>query len=82
MLDVIADVRPSQLRVRDEKGMWCDLRLTPYRTADNRIDGVVLTVLGFDDFDGQSGVKSSGEVTSRKAAKTVTSTAKKKKGKK
>ena len=82
MLDVIADVRPSQLRVRDEKGMWCDLRLTPYRTADNRIDGVVLTVLGFDDFDGQSGVKSSGEVAGRKAAKTVASTAKKKKGKK
>jgi hypothetical protein len=30
----------------------CDLRLTPYRTADNRIDGVVLTVLSFEKLDG------------------------------
>ncbi|HUI82725.1 MAG TPA: chemotaxis protein CheB [Candidatus Binatia bacterium] len=49
MLDVIAEVRPAQYRVRDGNGQWCDLRLTPYRTADNRIDGVVLSVLSFDE---------------------------------
>jgi two-component system CheB/CheR fusion protein len=48
MLDVISDVQPKQLRAKDTQGEWCDLRLTPYRTADNRIDGVVLSVLSFD----------------------------------
>jgi len=49
MLDVIAEVRSAQHRVRDAEGRWCDLRLTPYRTADNRIDGVVLSVLSLDE---------------------------------
>jgi len=52
MLDVIAEMQPSQLRVRTDDGLWCDLRLTPYRTADNRIDGVVLTVLSFEELEG------------------------------
>lgn len=51
MLDVIDEVRPSQYRVRDPEGKWCDLRLTPYRTADNRIDGVVLSVLTFEELE-------------------------------
>ena len=46
LLDVIAEVRPQQYRIRDSEGNLCALRLTPYRTADNRIDGVVLNVLG------------------------------------
>jgi two-component system, chemotaxis family, CheB/CheR fusion protein len=52
MLDVISDVRATQHRVKDAEGNWCDLRLTPYRTSDNRIDGVVLTVLSFEDLEG------------------------------
>jgi two-component system, chemotaxis family, CheB/CheR fusion protein len=45
MLDVIKDVQPTQQQVQDNDGKWCTLRITPYRTLDNRIDGVVLTVL-------------------------------------
>lgn len=48
MLGVIDDVRPRQFRGRTEEGEWCDVRLTPYRTSDNRIDGVVLNILGLD----------------------------------
>jgi two-component system, chemotaxis family, CheB/CheR fusion protein len=48
MLDVMADVRPKQSRVRVSAGQWYDLRLTPYRTADNRIDGVVLSIPSLD----------------------------------
>jgi two-component system CheB/CheR fusion protein len=48
MLNVIADVRPEQRRIRDADGRACELRLTPYRTSDNRIDGVVLSVLAPD----------------------------------
>jgi two-component system, chemotaxis family, CheB/CheR fusion protein len=55
MLDVIAEVRATQHRVKDADGNWCDLRLTPYRTADNRIDGVVLSVLSFDELEGANG---------------------------
>jgi two-component system, chemotaxis family, CheB/CheR fusion protein len=45
MLEVIKDVRPTQEQVQDNDGKWCTMRITPYRTLDNRIDGVVLTVL-------------------------------------
>ena len=45
MLEVIQDVRAKQQQVQDNDGNLCTLRITPYRTLDNRIDGVVLTVL-------------------------------------
>jgi two-component system, chemotaxis family, CheB/CheR fusion protein len=45
MVDVIQQVQPRQSTVRDEDGRWFSLRITPYRTLDNRIDGVVLTVV-------------------------------------
>jgi two-component system, chemotaxis family, CheB/CheR fusion protein len=45
MLEVIQQVQPRKHQVQDNEGKWCTLRITPYRTLDNRIDGVVLTVL-------------------------------------
>jgi len=45
MLDVIQEVQARQYRVQDHEGHWCSLRITPYRTLDNRIDGVVLSVV-------------------------------------
>ena len=51
MLDVISEVQPKQHRVRDAEGQLSDLRLTPYRTADNRIDGVVLSVVPLEERD-------------------------------
>jgi two-component system CheB/CheR fusion protein len=57
MLDVIQEVQPKQHRMQDQTGNWYTLRITPYRTLDNRIDGVVLTVLdnaSFDDLGGNS----------------------------
>ncbi len=69
MLDVISEVRPAQVRVRDAEGQWCDLRLTPYRTSDNRIDGVVLTVLSFEELGGAKAIKPSGGGRGKEAAK-------------
>ena len=66
MSEVIAQVQPSQHRVRNDEGKWCDLRLTPYRTADNRIDGVVLTVLSFEELEP---AKAAGRGSGTKAAK-------------
>jgi len=53
MLDVISELRAKEHKVRDASGHLCELRLSPYRTSDNRIEGVVLSVLNFDDNDGK-----------------------------
>jgi two-component system, chemotaxis family, CheB/CheR fusion protein len=45
MLEVIQQVQSQQLHVQDNDGKWFVLRIVPYRTMDNRIDGVVLSVM-------------------------------------
>lgn len=55
MLDVISEVRPKQARATDAEGQLWELRLAPYRTADNRIDGVVLSVVPIDGRNGDRG---------------------------
>jgi two-component system, chemotaxis family, CheB/CheR fusion protein len=75
MLDVIDEVRTRQLRVRNEDGQWSEIRLTPYRTTENRIEGVVLSVLGFDGAD-QDGNHDSGHGT-KNAKKTASKRTKK-----
>jgi two-component system CheB/CheR fusion protein len=71
MLDVISEVRPQQYRVKDGEGDWCDLRLTPYRTADNRIDGVVLSVLSFDELEPTDGRGTRKQANGKKLAATT-----------
>jgi two-component system CheB/CheR fusion protein len=48
MLDVLEDVQPKKYKVKDGNGGWCSVRLAPYRTLDNRIDGVVLSIVNLD----------------------------------
>jgi two-component system CheB/CheR fusion protein len=56
MLDVIQQVQSQQLHVQDNEGKWCILRIVPYRTMDNRIDGVVLSVMNeIGSFSGSPG---------------------------
>jgi two-component system, chemotaxis family, CheB/CheR fusion protein len=40
---VIANLTPLRREVRSRKGQWYDVRMRPYRTMDDKIDGVVLT---------------------------------------
>jgi two-component system CheB/CheR fusion protein len=40
---VLANLAPLQREVPDRKGHWYDIRMRPYRTVDNKIDGVVIT---------------------------------------
>jgi len=49
MLDVMRDVtmKTEQVRARDNKPY--KLRITPYRTLENKIDGVVITLLDISD---------------------------------
>jgi two-component system CheB/CheR fusion protein len=45
MLDVIENLQPAELNVQDGQNQSYRLRITPYRTMDNRIEGVVLAFL-------------------------------------
>jgi two-component system, chemotaxis family, CheB/CheR fusion protein len=40
---VIAHLTPLKREVRSRDGRWYDVRLRPYRTVDDKIDGVVIT---------------------------------------
>jgi two-component system, chemotaxis family, CheB/CheR fusion protein len=40
---VIAQLTPVRREVRSRDGRWYDVRLRPYRTVDDKIDGVVIT---------------------------------------
>jgi two-component system, chemotaxis family, CheB/CheR fusion protein len=49
MLDVMRDMTMRQEQVRTRDGRSYKLRITPYRTLDNKIDGVVITLLDITD---------------------------------
>lgn len=51
LLDVLRDIHPKQFKVKDADGNACSFRLAPYRTLDNRIDGVVLSIVSLDPGD-------------------------------
>ncbi|MCC6888882.1 MAG: PAS domain-containing protein [Hyphomicrobiales bacterium] len=40
---VLADLVPIRREIQSSDGRWHDVRMRPYRTVDNKIDGVVLT---------------------------------------
>src|SRR6202035_3262619 len=46
--EVIATVQVREREVRDRDGRWHALRIHPYRTADNRIDGAVVVLFDVD----------------------------------
>ncbi|HKF22825.1 MAG TPA: chemotaxis protein CheB [Candidatus Angelobacter sp.] len=45
VLDVIRDIQPKQVEFKDAKGAHYTVRITPYRTSENKIEGVVLALL-------------------------------------
>ena len=49
LLEVIATVAITKREVRSRDGRWYLLRLHPYRTADDRIDGVVMVLHDIDE---------------------------------
>jgi len=38
----------QEFRVEDGDGRWYSMRIRPYRTVDNKIDGVVIVLLDID----------------------------------
>jgi two-component system CheB/CheR fusion protein len=47
--DVLENLIPKEDEVKTVEGKWYNMRLMPYRTTDNRIDGVVLTFSSIED---------------------------------
>jgi two-component system CheB/CheR fusion protein len=47
---VLADPAPLQREVRSRSGRWYDVRIRPYCTVENKIDGVVLTIIDVTDW--------------------------------
>jgi len=48
ILKVIDKVRIHEQEVQDKEGRWYSLRILPYKTLDNRIDGAVLVLVDID----------------------------------
>jgi two-component system CheB/CheR fusion protein len=46
---VLADLAPIRREVKSRSGKWYDIRLRPYRTVDDKIDGVVITFVDISD---------------------------------
>jgi two-component system CheB/CheR fusion protein len=49
ILQVSSTLAPVELEVRDRQGHWYSLRIRPYKTSDDRIDGSVLTLVDIDE---------------------------------
>ncbi len=45
ILEVINTLSVKEQEVQDQKGHWYDLRIRPYRTIDNKIDGAVVILV-------------------------------------
>lgn len=48
ILGVIEDMAPREVEVKDKEGRWYSVRIRPYRTIDNRIDGAVIALIDID----------------------------------
>ncbi|GAB4384465.1 MAG: chemotaxis protein CheB [Elainellaceae cyanobacterium] len=48
ILEVMDTLTPKELEVQDQEGHWYDLRIRPYRTIDNRIDGAMVILVDID----------------------------------
>lgn len=46
--EVLDTLAPREMEVQDREGHWYLLRVRPYRTTENKIDGVVLVLLDID----------------------------------
>ncbi|MGC1392830.1 MAG: ATP-binding protein, partial [Coleofasciculaceae cyanobacterium] len=70
IIEVISTLTVKVQEVQDQTGHWYDLRIRPYRTIDNKIDGAVLILVDID------ALKRSAEqlLASRNYAETIVET--------
>lgn len=46
--DVLDTLVPQQMELQDREGRWYSVRIRPYRTSENRIDGAVIVYVDID----------------------------------
>lgn len=70
IVEVVSTLSVKEQEVQDQTGHWYDLRIRPYRTIDNKIDGAVLILVDID------ALKRSAEqlLASRNYAETIVET--------
>src|SRR5262249_49121325 len=56
LAEVIDSVTTRELEVQDHHGRWYLLRVRPYRTLDNKIDGAVIVLFDIDSLKQSQGV--------------------------
>jgi two-component system CheB/CheR fusion protein len=47
--EVLDSLTTREMKVQDTQGHWYSLRIRPYRTRDNKIDGAVITLVDIDE---------------------------------
>jgi two-component system CheB/CheR fusion protein len=45
---VVDTLEIQEIEVEDNAGKWYSMRIRPYRTLDNKIDGVVIVLIELD----------------------------------
>ena len=48
VMEVIDSLSTREIETRDKEGRWWSLRIRPYRTTDNKIDGAVIALVDID----------------------------------
>ncbi|MBF0484463.1 MAG: PAS domain-containing protein [Candidatus Omnitrophica bacterium] len=48
ILNVIEDMALKEFETKDKEGKWYSVRIRPYRTIDNKIDGAIISVIDID----------------------------------
>ena len=66
MLDVMRDVAPHSEQIQAGNGKSYQLRITPYRTLENKIDGVVVALLDISEWVGENTAKAEGRPQTRR----------------
>ncbi len=49
IVEVVAHVQMQEREIRDRNGQWHLMRIHPYRTTDNKIDGVVIVTIDINE---------------------------------
>ena len=50
IIEVVDSMNHKEVEIKDRRGRWYRLQIRPYKTVDNRIDGVVIVLIDIDMF--------------------------------
>jgi two-component system CheB/CheR fusion protein len=68
--EVLRTITPRESEVKDREGRWYRMRIRPYRTPDDRIDGVVISLVDIDALKQHVGEAHEARVDAERANRT------------